>query len=137
MVEFIVIICGGTVGVVQAQLFPKKSGFCALSELQENQGYGAAFFVTHQTKPFGFEAVFGTASTQLGKSFRFVYQEEITAIAQGTCSAAEKIFSFAAVVPTCGGNSFACWAAGIVGGIGNTAVIISCRDIPKIHALAE
>ena len=53
-----------------------KTRLAALTELQQDQGNGTAFFVADEGQALGLQLVGGSAGNELSEPFRFVDQEK-------------------------------------------------------------
>ena len=107
--------------MVQNDFFQGKSRLRAFAQLKQDKIDRRTFPVPYQTKPLGFQVVFGAGCAQLGQPFRFVDQKKIAAEFQKGTAAAEKILWCAADLLPGLGQAAAEGAFGKVRGIGNAA----------------
>ena len=126
------------VSVVKESLLDLQAGLTAFAELQQNEGYFAAFLMAYQPEPFRFHIFFCGAGAKLPQSLRPVDKEKVTAVFQRPPSSAEQILRATKVLPPGHGMALALRTCGKIGRIGNaagkTAGGDKIRDCPKIGA---
>ena len=79
---YLVVFCGGAVGMMQGCFFPDKPRFGTLAQLNENQRHRARVPVAQKTQPLGFQLVPGTCGDDLPKPLRTVDKKKVTAVFQ-------------------------------------------------------
>ena len=113
----------------QAQLRNFQSGFATFAAFEKDQivfGIGA---VAHKAKLLGLQACLGCAGADLRQVLRFMYQIEITAVAQCIGCGSAKIFGGAMILAAGGAVLHAGRAADEIRGVGKANIKASGGDM--------
>ena len=89
-----------------------QTAFSTFTQLQQDQGNGAALFVADQGQILGFQPSCCAAADQLGQLFGLVDEKKVSAVPQGFGCGLKKLVGAAQVIPPGDGSGEIRGAAG-------------------------